>query len=120
MASPGLPDTFNVAAYFVDRHLASGRAGRIAIECGDEQVSYQQLFHAVNRVGTSLRDGFDVRAEERVLLLMHDGPEFIYSFFGSIKIGAVGLSQSQMSWWIIWKYQTTAPLFASRQTRLLP
>jgi benzoate-CoA ligase len=89
VASPDLPDTFNVAAYFVDRHLASGRASRIAIECGDERITYQQLFHAVNRVGTSLRDGFGVRGEERVLLLMHDGPEFIYSFFGAIKVGAV-------------------------------
>ncbi len=89
MASLDLPDTFNAAAHFVDRHLASGHGTRVAIECGDERISYQQLFHAVNRVGTSLRDVFGVRCEERVLLLMHDGPELIYAFFGAIKIGAV-------------------------------
>jgi benzoate-CoA ligase len=89
VASLDLPDTFNAAAYFVDRHLASGRGSRIALECGEERISYQQLVHAVNRVGTSLRDGFGVRGEERVLLLMHDTPELIYSFFGAIKIGSV-------------------------------
>ena len=31
----------------------------------------------------------DVRIEERVLLLLLDCPEFVYSFFGAIKIGAV-------------------------------
>jgi benzoate-CoA ligase len=42
----------------------------------------------VNRCGSALR-GVGVRPEDRVLLLLHDGPEFVYSFFGAIKIGAV-------------------------------
>ena len=89
MTSSRLPDTFNAATYFVDRHIASGRGRHVAIECGDERITYQQVLDAVNRVGTALRDRFGVRCEERVLLLMLDGPELIYSFFGAIKIGAV-------------------------------
>jgi benzoate-CoA ligase len=84
-----VPETFNAATYFVDRHVAEGRGGRVAIECGDEQVTYAELHERVNRVGTALRDHLDVRPEERVLLLLHDGPAFVYSFFGAIKIGAV-------------------------------
>jgi benzoate-CoA ligase len=42
----------------------------------------------VNRCGNALR-GLGVRPEDRVLLLLLDGPEFAYGFFGAIKIGAV-------------------------------
>lgn len=80
---------FNAAEYFVDRHLYEGRGDRIAIECRDQRVTYSQLSDRVNRFGTALRDALDVRIEERVLLLLPDIPEFAYSFFGAIKIGAV-------------------------------
>ncbi len=30
-----LPDEFNAASYFIDRHMSEGRAEKIAIECGD-------------------------------------------------------------------------------------
>jgi hypothetical protein len=29
-----LPDEFNAASYFVDRHIKDGRADKVAIECG--------------------------------------------------------------------------------------
>ena len=85
-----LPETFNVATYFVDRNVQQGRGDKIAIECGDEKVSYQQLLERTNRVGNALRK-LDVRLEERVLLLLTDTPEFLYCFFGAIKIGAVAV-----------------------------
>src|SRR5580704_6014591 len=85
-----LPEMFNVATYFVDRNVREGRGGRIAIESGDERVSYQQLLERTNRTGNTLRK-LGVRAEERVVLLLLDAPEFLYSFFGIIKIGAVAV-----------------------------
>lgn len=83
-----LPEEFNAAAYFIDRHIAEGRGQKIAIECDGRRVTYQQLYDRVNRVGNSLKK-LGVRAEERVLLLLLDTPEFALSFFGAIKIGAV-------------------------------
>ena len=80
---------FNAAAYFVDRHIEEGRGGSTAIECGVRRLSYRDLFDQVNRVGNALKMALDVRPEERVLLVMCDGPEMIAAFFGSIKIGAV-------------------------------
>src|SRR5271155_2273600 len=74
----------------VDRHVAEGRGAKVAIECGDERVTYQQLLENTNRVGNSLL-ALGVRPEERVLLLLLDTPEFLYSFFGAIKIGAVAV-----------------------------
>ncbi len=90
--SPGtpilLPDPFNAATYFIDRHLQEGRGEKIAIEAEGAQVTYRQLHEGVNRFGHGLRQ-LDVRVEERVFLLLLDGPEFALSFFGAIKIGAV-------------------------------
>ena len=83
-----LPDEFNAAAYFIDRHLGEGRAAKIAIECGEARVTYAQLGALVNQLGNGLKR-LGVRIEERVLLLLLDTPEFAVSFFGAIKIGAV-------------------------------
>jgi benzoate-CoA ligase family protein len=86
--SLGVPEIFNAAAHFVDRNVAEGRGGKVAIECGDARLTYGDVLRNVNRCGSALRR-FGVRREERVLLLLHDGPEFVYAFFGAIKIGAV-------------------------------
>ena len=83
-----LPEEFNAASYFVDRHIAEGRGEKVAIECGDLRVTYRQLFESVNQVGNSLKQS-GVRIEERVFLLLLDTPEFAACFFGAIKIGAV-------------------------------
>src|SRR5580765_8266081 len=86
--SLGIPETFNAATHFVDRHVATGRGAHVAIECGDARVTYDDVLRNVNRAGNALRR-LGVRPEERVLLLLLDGPEFVYSFFGAIKVGAV-------------------------------
>ena len=88
-ADLGIPEQFNAAAHFVDRHLAEGRGARVAIECGDERVTYAQLAERVNRCGRALRDVCGVGRGDRVVLLLHDGPAFFYAFYGAIKIGAV-------------------------------
>src|SRR5216683_502308 len=83
-----LPEQFNAATYFIDRHLQEGRGEKTAIEAEGAGVSYHQLWEDVNRFGNGLRK-LGVRIEERVFLLLLDGPEFAISFFGAIKIGAV-------------------------------
>src|SRR5690348_7485408 len=82
------PPDFNVATHFIDRNVSEGLGEKIAIETAAEQVTYSQLLERVNRFGNALRT-LQVRAEERVLLLLLDSPEFAYAFFGSIKAGAV-------------------------------
>lgn len=88
MKSLQLPTIFNVASHFVDRHISEGRDQKVAYECGDERVTYRQLFERVNRAGNALKK-LGIRQEERVGLLLLDTPEFPYCFFGAIKIGAV-------------------------------
>src|ERR1700741_557953 len=79
-----LPEEFNAASYFVDRHIAEGRGQKVAIECEDRRITYSQLAESVNRVGNALRQ-LDVRPEERVFLLLLDTPEFAASFLAPSK-----------------------------------
>ena len=48
------------------------------------------MHEAVNRFGNVLQD-LGVRMEERVAMLLPDSPEWVYVFFGAIKIGAVAI-----------------------------
>src|SRR5438105_1631019 len=98
LAPTSIPDQFNVATYFVDRNVAEGRGDKVAIETfpGDARITYRQVLEGVNRFGNALRDALGVRIEERVLLLMLDCPEYAYSFFGAMKIGAVPIPTSTL------------------------
>ncbi|MBV9480982.1 MAG: benzoate-CoA ligase family protein [Acidobacteria bacterium] len=83
-----IPDQLNIATHFIDSNVALGRGQKIAIECSEQRVTYTQLLERTNRVGNALHQ-LGVRPEERVCLVLQDVPEFLYSFFGAIKIGAV-------------------------------
>ncbi len=95
MAAVHLPAQFNVATHFVDRNVREGRADKVAIECGEERVTYAQLHECTNRLGNALRK-LNVRREERVQLILLDTPEFLYSFFGAIKMGAVAVPTNSL------------------------
>lgn len=83
-----VPEQFNAASWLVDSHVAEGRSGRTAILCEGQEITYGQVAEFVNRFGNALRRlGVDV--EQRVLLVLLDTPEFVYAFFGAMKIGAV-------------------------------
>jgi benzoate-CoA ligase len=85
-----LPDVYNAATTFVDENIAQGRGGKTAIHYDDQKITYQEVFEKVNRTGNALRD-LGIEIENRVLLILPDSPEFAYSFFGAIKIGAVAV-----------------------------
>jgi acyl-coenzyme A synthetase/AMP-(fatty) acid ligase len=85
----GVPEIFNAATHFIDRNVADGRGARVAIEYGDERITYDDVLRNVNRCADALRGRLGLRPEERVLILLHDCPAFVYAFFGAIKIGAV-------------------------------
>ncbi|MBI2460247.1 MAG: AMP-binding protein, partial [Candidatus Rokubacteria bacterium] len=90
MAQPvvDLPREFNVAVEFVDKNVAEGRGDKVALFYEDKTYTYRQVQELTNRVGNGLL-ALDVEPEQRVMLLLLDTPEFVGSFFGAIKIGAV-------------------------------
>lgn len=82
-----LPEWYN-ASLLIDRNLEAGRADKIAIRCGEEEISYGELARRINRFGHALKE-MDVRQEDRVLLVLNDTPSFPVAFFGAMRIGAV-------------------------------
>jgi benzoate-CoA ligase family protein len=83
-----IPRRFNLADYFLDRNLAEGRADRVALYCGERVVTYAELAGLANRAGHVLRD-LGVEPEDRVLLALSDGVEFVAAWFAVVKLGAV-------------------------------
>ena len=90
-----LPERLNAAAVFVDAHIAQGRGEKPAILCGDRTVTYKNLYEGVNRFGNAMA-GLGVRMEERVAILMPDVPEFVFAFFGTMKMGAVAIPMNTL------------------------
>ncbi|MBS1869701.1 MAG: benzoate-CoA ligase family protein [Actinobacteria bacterium] len=83
-----LPAELNLAAHFVDRHVAEGRGERTALIADDGPCTYAELAARVNRIGNVLRDA-GVRREERVMLALADSVAFVASWYAVQKIGAV-------------------------------
>jgi benzoate-CoA ligase family protein len=88
MARISLPERYNASTTFVDANLEAGRGNKPAVICGDRQLTYAQVAAMANQTGNALKR-LGVRMEERVMLLLLDSPEFVASFFGAIRMGAV-------------------------------
>ncbi len=84
-----LPQSFNVAAYFLDAPAAL-YSERIAIVGEPSEVSYGELAALANRAGNALR-ALGVSRGDRVLIVLPDSAEFVAAFFGAAKIGALAV-----------------------------
>jgi benzoate-CoA ligase family protein len=83
-----VPERFNAAAFFLDRHLAEGRGDRIAFRYRGRNVTYAEVATRASRAAGALRArGVDI--EQRVLLALPDCPQFAEAFWGAIHLGAV-------------------------------
>ena len=89
-----VPERFNAAAHFLDRHVAEGRGGRTAFRFDGRAVTYGAIALRANRLGNALRSR-GVQMEQRVLLALPDRPEFAEAFWGAMKIGAVPVPVSE-------------------------
>src|SRR4051812_25341773 len=88
-------DTYNAAAWLVDRHVDSGNGHRLAVIAGDERLTYADLQRQVWRAQHALA-ALDVRREERVAMVVNDEPAFMALFLGSLRSGAVPVPLSTM------------------------
>ncbi len=85
--SPGFPDAFNMADYFVFANIEAGRGDKVAIIFEDRRITYREVADNVMKVARRLVDD-GLLPEQRVLVCMQDRPEFVYAWFGAIKAGA--------------------------------
>jgi benzoate-CoA ligase family protein len=96
VASPVVPEEFNLAAFLLDRHLTEDRSSKVAIYYEQEALTYADLSEAANRLGNALL-GLGVEQENRVVICLPDCPQFMASYLGAMKIGAVPVPVSTMA-----------------------
>jgi len=83
-----LPDTANLADYFLFKRLDDALGHKAALLYGERQYSYELVAQRTRAVRSLLvRTG--VRRGERVLLVLPDSPPFAWAFFGVLARGAV-------------------------------
>jgi benzoate-CoA ligase family protein len=82
------PEEFNIADWFLDARVREGRGDRVALRTDERNWSYAEVAALAARYGRVLRDA-GVEPEQRVILALDDGPDFVGALFGVLKIGAV-------------------------------
>ncbi|MFA6196305.1 MAG: acetate--CoA ligase [Sulfurimonas sp.] len=83
----------NVSVQCIDRHLSS-RKNKAAIifegDRGDKQIiTYLELYYNVNRFANLLKNEFDVKKGDRVVIYMPMIPEAAYAMLACARIGAI-------------------------------
>ena len=85
---PSFPERFNMADYFLYHNLEEGRENKVCLYFEDRTWTYGETARLSNRAGKALRElGVDI--EDRVLMVLPDCPEFVWTWFGAARIGAV-------------------------------
>src|SRR5260370_29044115 len=82
------PERFNMADYFLYHNLEEGRGNKVCLHYEDQTYTYGEGARMSNRVGSALRE-VGAGIEDRVLIVLPDGPEFVWVWFGAARIGAV-------------------------------
>src|SRR6266550_4041652 len=82
------PELFNMADYFLYHNLEEGRENKVCLYFKDRTYTYGEAARLSNRAGNALRSA-GVEMEDRVLIVLPDCPEFIWTWFGAARIGAV-------------------------------
>src|SRR6185436_12470689 len=78
----------NMASYFLDDRIEEGRGDKVAVYFEDKRYTYSEVQTMANQAGNALI-GLGVEMEDRVLIVLPDSIEFVATWFGIAKIGAV-------------------------------
>jgi benzoate-CoA ligase family protein len=83
-----LPARLNIAAHFLDARIAEGRGDRPAIRTRARTWSYHDLVE-LSAQYAHLLAAADIRPEERVIVALPDGVDFVAALFGILRRGSV-------------------------------
>jgi len=84
------PESLNLADWLLDARVREGKGERTAVRCGDRRLTYREVQALADRFGNVLR-ALGVEPEQRAIVALPDGPEFVGALFGALKIGAVAV-----------------------------
>jgi benzoate-CoA ligase family protein len=88
-------ESYNGAAWLLDRHVEDGHGSRVAIRCGGDSRTYDDVLGEVWRVQHALED-LGIVAGTRVALVVNDEPAFVAWFLGCLRSGVVPVPLSTM------------------------
>jgi benzoate-CoA ligase family protein len=88
MRAADLPLYYN-AVDVLERNLPA-RADKVALLSAERELTFRQASEEANRVGNALQK-LDIRMGEFVAILSPDCAEWVTSFFGVVKIGAISV-----------------------------
>jgi benzoate-CoA ligase len=77
-----------MADYFLYHNVEEGRENKVCLYFEDQTWTYGEVARLSNRVGNALRE-MGASIENRVLMVLPDCPEFVWTWFGTARIGAV-------------------------------
>ena len=83
-----LPKRLNLADHFLHARVREGRGSRIALVTDAGALTYAEVAEAASRFAHVLA-ALGLEPEERVMIALPDGPEFVAALFGAIQMGAV-------------------------------
>lgn len=83
-----IPIRLNLAAHLLDARIAEGRGDRIAIRTTMRTFSYADVAHLSAHYAHVLAAD-DIRPDERVIVALPDGPDFVAALFGILRRGSV-------------------------------
>jgi benzoate-CoA ligase len=77
-----------MADYFLYHNLEEGRENKVCFYFEDQKWTYGEVARLSNQTGNALRE-FGLDIEDRVLMVLPDCPEFVWTWFGAARIGSV-------------------------------
>ena len=79
---------FNLADFLLDERIREGRGDRVALRIGADTVTYAEVQARANQYAGYLEDR-GVQPEQRVILKLPDGLDYVAALFGILKMGGV-------------------------------
>ena len=84
------PEIFNIADYFLDARIREGKGDKVALVSGEERLRYREVQALANRFA-NVYGVLGLEPEQRVLVALPDGPEYVGALFGAFKAGAAAV-----------------------------
>jgi len=88
MTLPTFPEDFNLAQYYLFDRLVEGRGDHAALLFGEQRHTYADVADRARELQRFFASS-GIRREERVLIILHDTPAFVWAFFATLHQGAV-------------------------------
>jgi len=82
------PEQLNIADHFLAARVREGAGGRVAIRTDTGNFTYEEVLALANRFANTLVAA-GIQPEQRVLIALPDGPEYVRALFGTLAAGAV-------------------------------